>query len=146
MLILPLIITLTFKYPVWLYFTILFLLLSFYSLEHISDINLTRYRCEYIYIIPHYFWLYLRCCIRYKMRLIVVPISWPLESARVPGSCSSVILKVAFIAGSSKQGNAFRASVGCICVVATTLKNKIKIKKALIITSKYKKIPNTQKA
>lgn len=31
------------------------------------------------------------------------------------------MLKLAFMAGSSKQGKAFLASVGCIWVVATTL-------------------------
>lgn len=33
----------------------------------------------------------------------------------------SVMLNVAFIAGSSKHGKDFRASAACICVVATTL-------------------------
>lgn len=32
----------------------------------------------------------------------------------------SVTVKLAFMAGSSKQGKAFRASAACICVVATT--------------------------
>ncbi len=36
----------------------------------------------------------------------------------------SVMWNTAFIAGSSKQGNAFLASVACIWVVATTLKKK----------------------
>lgn len=31
-------------------------------------------------------------------------------------------VKLAFMAGSSKQGKAFRASGACICVVATTLR------------------------
>lgn len=34
----------------------------------------------------------------------------------------SVTVKLAFMAGSSKQGKAFRASGACICVVATTLR------------------------
>jgi len=38
-----------------------------------------------------------------------------------------VILKVAFISGSSKQGNIFRASVDCNWVAAKYLKRKFKI-------------------
>lgn len=48
----------------------------------------------------------------------------PLDSATVPWGCSRVMWKMAFMAGSSKQGKAFLASVGCIWVVATILWKK----------------------
>lgn len=53
----------------------------------------------------------------------VEPFSCPLDRAVVPWSWMRLMWKIAFIAGSSKQGNAFLASVGCIWVVATTLSN-----------------------
>ena len=57
---------------------------------------------------------------------------WPLGQTRSPlGSMLDratkllgwmmVMLNVAFMAGSSKHGKDFRASVACICVVASTL-------------------------
>lgn len=44
-----------------------------------------------------------------------------LDRATVPWGWMRVMWKMAFIAGSSKQGKAFLASVGCIWVVAKTL-------------------------
>ena len=40
--------------------------------------------------------------------------SFPLDKATVPRGWVTVMWKMAFMAGSSKQGNAFLASVGCI--------------------------------
>ena len=40
------------------------------------------------------------------------------------GSCTIVVVKVAFIAGSSKQGNALRASVGSNFVVTSFLSSE----------------------
>lgn len=45
-----------------------------------------------------------------------------LESAVWSEGWISTMEKLAFMAGSSKQGKAFRASAACICVVATTLR------------------------
>lgn len=44
-----------------------------------------------------------------------------LEMASWSEGWISVTVKLAFMAGSSKQGKALRASAACICVVATTL-------------------------
>lgn len=49
--------------------------------------------------------------------------SLPLDRATVALLWMMVILKTAFMAGSSKQGKAFLAYVACICDVATTLQN-----------------------
>lgn len=63
----------------------------------------------------------------------------PLDSATVPWGCSRVMWKMAFMAGSSKQGKAFLASVGCIWVVATILSKKKRLihKKTLIFILCY---------
>lgn len=49
------------------------------------------------------------------------PMSLPLDRATVLGSWMMVMLKTAFMAGSSKHGNAFLANVACICEAATIL-------------------------
>ena len=43
-----------------------------------------------------------------------LPLSMPLERAMVSRGWMRVMWKTAFMAGSSKQGKAFLASVGCI--------------------------------
>lgn len=45
-----------------------------------------------------------------------------LDRAMVPGGWMSVMWKTAFMAGSSKHGNTFLASVACIWLVARTLR------------------------
>ena len=47
-----------------------------------------------------------------------------LERLKKLGSCATVMLKVAFMAGSSKQGNALLASVGSNTVDASVLRDQ----------------------
>lgn len=49
------------------------------------------------------------------------PLGGMLDKAVNPLGWMRVMLNVAFMAGSSKHGKDFRASVDCICVVASTL-------------------------
>lgn len=60
-------------------------------------------------------------------RFLDKPISLPLDRATVSLSWIMVTVKMAFMAGSSKQGKVFLAYVACICEVAITLKNVQKL-------------------
>ena len=55
---------------------------------------------------------------------LVLDCTFILESAEYLLSCSMLMVNVAFIAGSSKQGNAFRASAGSKSVRANTLEKR----------------------
>ena len=74
----------------------------------------------------------------YKRVIVNSPFSAPLDKATVPRSWIRVMLKVAFRAGSSKQGKAFLASVGCIWVVATTLTGKRLVRFVIFSLNQHK--------
>lgn len=64
------------------------------------------------------------------------PVTFPFASACVLNLWMIVTLNSAFMAGSSKQGNTFLASVGCIWLVAMNLCGKYMLKNRINITIK----------
>lgn len=64
------------------------------------------------------------------------PVAFSFASAWVPNLWMIVTLNSAFMAGSSKQGNTFLASVGCIWLVAMNLCGKYLLKNRINITTR----------